>query len=74
MCLFFRNKGKTIPKEKLSRVFQKFFRIDEARSSDSAGAGLGLAIAKEIVELHGGSISAISEQEETVFQIVLPEN
>lgn len=74
VCLFFRNKGKTIPKEKLSRVFQKFFRIDEARSSDSAGAGLGLAIAKEIVELHGGSISAISEQEETVFQIVLPEN
>ena len=69
-----RNKGKTIPKDKLARVFQKFFRIDEARSSDSAGAGLGLAIAKEIVELHGGSISAESEQEETVFQIVLPEN
>ena len=72
--LFFRNQGKTIPKEKLARVFQKFFRIDEARSTDSAGAGLGLAIAKEIVELHGGRISAVSEQEETVFQIVLPEN
>ena len=72
--LFFRNQGKTIPKEKLARVFQKFFRIDEARSTDSAGAGLELAIAKEIVELHGGRISAVSEQEETVFQIVLPEN
>ena len=72
--LFFRNQGKTIPKEKIARVFQKFFRIDEARSTDSAGAGLGLAIAKEIVELHGGRISAVSEQEETVFQIVLPEN
>ena len=36
--LFFRNQGKTIPKEKLARVFQKFFRIDEARSTDSAGA------------------------------------
>ena len=72
--LFFRNQGKTIPKEKLARVFQKFFRIDEARSTDSAGAGLGLAIAKEIVELHGGRIFAVSEQEETVFQIVLPEN
>lgn len=72
--LFFRNQGKTIPKEKLARVFQKFFRIDEARSTDSAGAGLGLAIAKEIVELHGGKIFAVSEHEETVFQILLPEN
>lgn len=72
--LFFRNQGKTIPKEKLARVFQKFFRIDEARSTDNAGAGLGLAIAKEIVELHGGKIFAVSEHEETVFQILLPEN
>ena len=72
VCLFFRNKGKTIPKEKLSRVFQKFFRIDEARSSDSAGAGLGLAIAKEIVELHGGTIRAESDEEETRFIVMLP--
>ncbi len=71
--MFFRNKGITFPKDMLSRVFQKFFRMDEARSSVSAGSGLALDIAKEIVELHGGSMSAISEQEETVFQIVLPE-
>ena len=58
--------------DKLARVFQKFFRIDEARSSDSAGAGLGLAIAKEIVELHHGTIRAESDEWETRFIVTLP--
>lgn len=50
----FQNKGKTIPAERLSSLFDKFYRLDEARISDTGGTGLGLAIAKEIILLHGG--------------------
>lgn len=67
-----RNHGKTIPKEKLEKIFEQFFRMDTARQSDTGGAGLGLAIAKEIVARHGGSISASSENENTVFTVILP--
>lgn len=66
------NCGKTIPKEKLLVIFDKFYRMDGARTSDTGGAGLGLSIAKEIVTLHGGTISAESEEEHTVFTIELP--
>lgn len=68
----FTNTGKTIPKQKLQMIFEKFFRVDEARSSNTGGSGLGLAIAKEIVTLHGGTISAESEDGITVFTVVLP--
>lgn len=68
----FINQGKTIPAEKLNAIFEKFFRMDEARSSNTGGAGLGLAIAKEIVTLHGGAISASSENEMTTFSVSLP--
>lgn len=68
----FINQGKTIPAEKLNAIFEKFFRLDEARSTNTGGAGLGLAIAKEIVTLHGGSISASSENEMTTFSVSLP--
>lgn len=67
------NKGADIPKEKLERVFEQFFRLDSARSSHKGGAGLGLAIAKEIVELHQGRIWAESAEERTRFIIELPE-
>ncbi len=68
----FTNQGNTIPKEKLERIFEQFYRLDTARSSKSGGAGLGLAIAKEIVELHGGNITARSENEEIEFEVTLP--
>ena len=68
----FENHGKTIPKQKLDLIFEKFFRLDEARRSNTGGAGLGLAIAREIVELHKGSISAQSQEEKTTFQVRLP--
>lgn len=68
----FSNHGKTIPKQRLEFIFEKFFRLDEARTTDSGGAGLGLAIAKEIVTLHGGAITARSENEVTVFTVELP--
>lgn len=66
------NFGRTIPKQKLERIFEKFYRLDAARSSHTGGAGLGLAIAKEIVEAHGGSISVTSENQVTVFTVDLP--
>lgn len=68
----FQNKGNTIPKEKLSAIFEKFYRLDEARTSNTGNAGLGLAIAKEIVTLHGGTISAVSEDNTVTFLISLP--
>lgn len=68
----FENHGRTIPKQKLDLIFEKFFRLDEARRSNTGGAGLGLAIAREIVELHKGSISAKSQEEKTTFQVTLP--
>mgnify|MGYP005925908725 CR=1 FL=1 len=66
------NKGKQIPKEKLDRIFEKFYRLDYARTSKTGGSGLGLAIAKEIVELHNGTIKAVSNKEETKFIVTLP--
>lgn len=66
------NHGKTIPPDKLERIFEQFFRLDTSRSSSTGGAGLGLAISKEIVELHGGHIQAESENESITFTVVLP--
>ena len=66
------NHGRTIPKEKLEHIFEKFFRLDSSRSAATGGAGLGLAIAKEIVTLHGGMIEVRSEQEVTIFTLKLP--
>ena len=66
------NKGKQIPKEKLDKIFEKFYRLDSSRTSKTGGSGLGLAIAKEIVELHGGRIYAESDMKETTFCVTLP--
>ncbi len=74
VLISFENQGKNIPKEKLDMIFEKFFRLDSSRRSNTGGAGLGLAIAKEIVELHGGSISAKSENERVIFTVELPVN
>jgi len=66
------NKGKQIPKEKLDKIFEKFYRLDSSRTSKTGGSGLDLAIAKEIVELHGGRIYAESDMKETTFSVILP--
>lgn len=66
------NPGRTIPPEKLARIFEQFFRLDESRSTATGGAGLGLAIAREIVLLHGGHIAAESENERVAFCVWLP--
>ena len=66
------NHGRTIPPDKLNRIFEQFFRLDSSRATATGGAGLGLAISKEIVELHGGFISAASENERITFTVMLP--
>lgn len=70
--LQFLNHGNTIPEEKLNRLFEQFFRLDSSRGSGNGGAGLGLAIAKEIVEQHGGCIRASSMNQKIVFDVELP--
>ncbi len=72
VTISFKNRGRTIPPEKLDKIFEQFFRLDSARSTGTGGAGVGLAIAKEIAALHGGNISAQSGNECTVFTLVLP--
>ncbi|QHQ63016.1 vancomycin resistance histidine kinase VanS [Anaerocolumna sedimenticola] len=74
IIITFQNSGKTIPREKLNSIFEKFFRLDDARVTNTGGAGLGLAIAKEIVALHGGTIYAESENGTTTFTVTLPVN
>ncbi len=72
MCIQFGNHGDTIPQEKLERIFEQFYRLDVSRSTRSGGAGLGLAIAKQIVELHQGTIQAESRDEMITFRVILP--
>ncbi|MFD2702947.1 vancomycin resistance histidine kinase VanS [Paenibacillus shunpengii] len=72
VVITFANVGETIPPHKLNTIFEKFYRLDTARSSATGGAGLGLAIAKEIVNAHGGTITASSENSHTKFIVTLP--
>ncbi|POP33834.1 GHKL domain-containing protein [Lactonifactor longoviformis] len=69
----FSNLGDPIPPNQLETIFEKFFRLDSSRSTHTGGAGLGLAIAKEIVQAHGGEIYAESGEERTVFTVMLPD-
>ncbi|AGA68959.1 histidine kinase [Desulfitobacterium dichloroeliminans LMG P-21439] len=73
IVITFTNQGNPIPPEKLQTIFEKFFRLDTSRSTITGGAGLGLAIAQEIVNAHGGNIFVQSNSEKTVFTVVLPQ-
>lgn len=66
------NYGEPIPEGELPHIFESFYRVEKSRSERTGGAGLGLAIAKNIATLHGGSIRAYNESERTVFEVRLP--
>lgn len=70
--LCFASHGEVIPPRKLEKIFEKFYRLDSARSGETGGAGLGLAIAQEVVTLHQGRITAESDWDSTRFYIWLP--
>ena len=69
--IIFKNQGEKIPKYKLDKMFEKFYRIDESRTTKTGGAGLGLAITKEIIELHNGTIEVKNDDEWIEFKIML---
>jgi two-component system, OmpR family, phosphate regulon sensor histidine kinase PhoR len=65
--------GQGLPEASLSRIFERFYRVDKARSRDSGGTGLGLSIVRHLVELHGGTVAAANRPEGGAqFTITLP--
>lgn len=65
------NFGRVIPADELPLLFNKFYRVEQSRSTTTGGTGLGLAIAKEIVDMHAGTIRVSSDLNGTVFTVKL---
>lgn len=75
VCVAIRDTGAGIPSEEQERVFERFYRVDKTRSRESGGTGLGLPIAKQIIEAHGGSITLKSKPGKgTEMKFCLPVN
>lgn len=72
MHLSLTNYGEIISEEDLEHIFDKFFRAEGSRSTETGGTGLGLAIAKKVILLHQGQIKVTSDYKGTVFSITLP--
>ena len=72
MHLALTNYGEIISEEDLEHIFDKFFRAEGSRSTETGGTGLGLAIAKKVILLHQGQIKVTSDYKGTVFSITLP--
>ena len=68
------NYGYVIPAAELPLIFNKFYRVEQSRSTNTGGTGLGLAIAKNIVDMHGGTIQVTSDLNGTVFTVRLRTN
>jgi signal transduction histidine kinase len=73
ICIDLNDNGPGIPEDKLAFIFDRFYRIDYARTKDLMSTGLGLAIAKELVESHNGKITVSSKENVgTTFTVMLP--
>jgi signal transduction histidine kinase len=67
------DKGPGIPEADLTRIFERFYRVDKDRSRESGGTGLGLSIVRHLVELHGGTVQAANRRDGgAVFTVRLP--
>lgn len=67
----FINRCEELTEENLENIFEKFYRLDKARSSENEGSGLGLSIAKRIVQLHNGDLTVEKKNEDIIFKIIL---
>jgi two-component system phosphate regulon sensor histidine kinase PhoR len=73
MRIFVRDTGEGIPAQHLERLFERFYRVDRARSREMGGTGLGLAIVKHLARAHGGEVKVTSELGQgSTFEIDLP--
>ena len=68
------NTGPAIPPDKIDKIFDRFYQVDESHTRENKGSGIGLSLVKELVELHHGTITVKSSGTETVFTIQLPLN
>jgi signal transduction histidine kinase len=71
--VIFANSGEGIAEKDLPYIFERFYRVEESRSRETGGAGIGLAIVKELIEAHGGSVGAESADGKTRVWFVLPD-
>ena len=65
------NAGNPIKEDDLTKIFERFYRVDPSRARETGGYGLGLCVAKSIAELHGGEITAECKNEINVFTAIL---
>ena len=68
------NYGYVIPADELPLIFNKFYRVEQSRSTNTGGTGLGLAISKNFVEMHVGTINVTNDLSRTVVTVKLKEN
>jgi two-component system, OmpR family, sensor histidine kinase SenX3 len=73
ICISVRDHGIGIPSRDLERIFERFYRVDRARSRETGGTGLGLSIVRHIAQVHGGDVTVEStEGEGSIFRLRLP--